>query len=167
MIERSAQGIYIITTVDRHPAKVGISCDLKSRLSQLQGGNWERLYAVEFAFVVSNKWRDRPKNAFAGLDGAALQLETAVHRKMRELEVSLIGEWADCTADDAWGVVRKVADEIGVEIVGVEILQRLQIQVALPQALLHVFEMMLASEQSAREVLNDGRIACGYLTETA
>lgn len=65
-----AQGIYIITTEDGFPCKVGLTNDLNSRVKQLQVGNWVKLRAVWFSFALGPSWKGRTLNLWAAFNTA-------------------------------------------------------------------------------------------------
>jgi hypothetical protein len=107
------QGLYIMTTAEGWPCKIGVTTNLVERLLQVQVGNWHKIKPTDFWFVsLRAARRQSSQSAFA--------LERAVHEKLSDIVERMSGEWFDVDAPDARRVVEKVASEAGFRIVRAE-----------------------------------------------
>jgi len=106
---RSAQGIYIVTTQDDWPCKIGISGNLVERMASLQSGNWHSLRPIYFAFPHKSGLGGSKMQGYNAIRRAATSLEALLHSKLSELVDRLNGEWFDISADDALAAVQKIA----------------------------------------------------------
>ena len=147
--------IYVVTTSDGFPCKVGITNDLSLRLTQLQCGNWNKLKAVWYSFVVKGG-SNRKTNVWAAFDTAPQKLETAVHRKMRALDLHLSGEWFAVGADDCVSVIRKVAAEGSFCLTGIEMLSSLKHHKTMQAGQIDFLNSFIAAELSARAAIDGG-----------
>ena len=110
------QGIYVITTEDGWPSKVGITYNLLERTNQLQVGNWHKIRAAHFAFAFGA--RDGVASGdFSAARHSVANLERAAHIQLEDLVGRLNGEWFDIDAADAWAVVNKVSGDMGYRLV--------------------------------------------------
>ena len=108
------QGIYIITTNDDWPCKIGITDNLVERIQKMQTGNWHQLRAHRFWFPYTDIDLGKDKFKTPSLNTARMAtvaLEKQVHQTMAELDVHMRGEWFDIDADDADAVLAKIAKE--------------------------------------------------------
>lgn len=152
--EDLGRGIYIITTEDGFPCKVGVTNDLDQRVQQLQIGNWHKLRASWFSFVVGHDWRIRKLNFWAAFSNAAVDLEVITHRKLKELDLHLSGEWFGIGEDDCIKVINKVAEESGLRLVGIEVLTGLEHYVALPARQVRYLQAIVDAEASAQAAIS-------------
>ena len=150
-MDTGAQGIYVVTTDDGWPSKVGISGDLYLRMTQLQNGNWHRLRPTFFSFTTPIKYGR--KNFYSMFDGSARTLESLVHRTMKELDIHLSGEWYDCTSDAAEAVIKKVSAIEGFCLHGVEPLKSIALYDRLPVAQVDFARYILFAQESAINAL--------------
>lgn len=112
MNQISPAGVYVITSEDDWPCKVGVTLEPKTRLSAVQIGNWHRLKLHSFRFAFASESAIR-RERFDAVSSGAYELELAVKRKLSELDLSLRGEWFDVTAKEVDQVIAKVADSAG------------------------------------------------------
>lgn len=105
------RGVYVITTEDRYPCKIGITNDLPLRLSMLQCGNWEKLVPVYFAFAFKPGLGGARERGFNAVRRSAEAFERVAHETLTDIEVTrLVGEWFDIDAADAIAALQKIAD---------------------------------------------------------
>ena len=104
--------VYVIGSDERGPVKIGITARLPERMRSLQVASAYHLkvFGVRFASSrpESGKWE-----VHAMFRRGAQRLENAVHRKLRELGLSMHGEWFDLGAADALAVIEKVGKTVG------------------------------------------------------
>ena len=108
------QGVYIIAPDAAGPCKVGISCDIATRIKSIQVGCWVQLFVYSLSYV----FRPIPgvagaAKSFVELSDCAAMVEAGAGRVFGECDVMLHGEWADVSVDDARAVIEKVADSLG------------------------------------------------------
>lgn len=112
--ERSPfKGVYVIGLDAEGPVKVGVSTSPIRRMASQQSGNWVRLHLMSFSYFF------RPAPGLLGaakmmqnLGVCALEVERYVQAVFNECDVSLCGEWAAVTAEDAQAVIRKAAKDL-------------------------------------------------------
>lgn len=150
--------IYVVTTSDGFPCKVGITNDLSLRLTQLQCGNWNKLKAAWYSFVVDGG-SNRRANVWAAFDTVPQKLEIAVHRKMKALDLHLSGEWFAVGVDDCVSVIRKVAIEESLRLTGIEMLSSLKYHEKMKAGQLDFLNSFIAAEHSARDALDAGNLS--------
>lgn len=150
----SGRGIYIVTTLDKWPCKIGFSTDLLGRLSSMQSGNWHELIAWDFAFVVP---LGQAKNAHLATFSATSRFEAAVHRKLKELDLHLNNEWFDIDADAAMLVVQKVAKISGYDLIGLDKIVGVDNGLAFCKDDVAAFKGMVGAWDAANEAIRRGR----------
>lgn len=150
------RGLYILSTGEDGPCKVGITNDLAMRLSVLQVGNWMKINPVMFTFVVGRNITGK-LNMWSAFSNGAATLELLVHRKLKELDLHLSGEWFDISEADCIAAVKKVATLEGFRLAGPEILQGISNYTSLPARQLDYIQAMINAEQSAQKAF-EGRL---------
>jgi len=121
--------VYICAPEDGFPVKIGVSNDLVRRLAGLQPGVWHDLQMREAFFALKPQSREDEwlsassynaygKDAHATIAGARA-LEAACHRKLRDLDCHMRGEWFAITVEEAVKAVLKVAKLHGMAAVPV------------------------------------------------
>lgn len=98
-------GLYIVSTPEKWPCKIGITKDLKSRVSDMQVGAWGEVLAYEFYLVHIGSSKD----GFYHATNSAVMLERDCHAKLKELDLHIRGEWFNIDVESARLVVQKVA----------------------------------------------------------
>lgn len=91
----STNKLYLITTKDFCPVKVGVSYAPLERLKNLQTSNWEKLFLYRIFQCPGN---------------SAYLIEGILHRHLREL--LLCGEWFDMKAQIAELIIRQKIAEL-------------------------------------------------------
>lgn len=153
LIGDTAQGLYVITTEEGFPCKIGITNDLSYRVGQLQIGNWHRLRAVWFTFVLGPHWGNRKPNLWAAFNNAAAAFEVKVHQQLKELDLHISGEWFGIGQEDCVEVIKKVAKNTGHRLSGLEVLEGLSGYTTLPSRQVAYLQAMIAAEQSAQDAI--------------
>lgn len=148
------QGIYIVTTEDGFPCKVGVTNKLRERVGQIQTGNWNKLKASWFSFVLNEDWRAGRLSIWAAFNTAAPRLERAVHRTLRELDLGLEGEWFAISDEDCRKVIAKVAEETGLRLAGIEILEGIEMYRRASNRQIEVFKAIVEAEVQARAAVD-------------
>ena len=143
--------IYVVTTEDGFPCKVGITADLTLRITSLQCGNWNRLRPVWYSFVVVKGAKDT--NLWSAFTTAPNVLESAVHRNLKELDLHLSGEWFAVTSDDCVKVIEKVANDNGLRLAGIEMLSGIAMYDRLPNRQVAFLSSFVEAEKSARQAM--------------
>lgn len=151
--EIEGRGIYVITTDDGFPCKVGVSNDLKMRLGTLQTGNWNRLRASWFTFVVNQRWAGSSLNVWAAASNAADAFELQIHEKMRELDLHLSGEWFAVDEEDCVEVIKRVAADKHMTLTGAEFLSSIVHHREMPKEDLQAVKAFIRAETSARAAI--------------
>ena len=106
------QGVYVITTQDDWPCKIGVTANLYERIAGLQIGNWHKLRAVDFWFVFGGGYQaDNPARQ------SAVNFERHLHEVLGSLVERLSGEWFDLSADDARRAILKIAEQENLRLV--------------------------------------------------
>lgn len=158
------QGLYVITTEDQWPSKIGITDNMAQRLDHLQVGSWLHLSVVAFWFPYTSIKMDELNldkrlrvNRMNTARLASQVMERAVHRKLKEFDLHVRGEWFDITAKEAIEVVLKVAKTDGFRLVHPK-----DILAAKPEALTRTAEVLALQEMlrvanSALEALTRAR----------
>lgn len=141
----ATQGIYIITTEDDFPCKVGITDFLSHRIAGMQTGNWNKLFARQmyFPYKVAGRKFDILPSRLNTVRISAKEFERIAHKKLTDLDTHINGEWFGIHANDADAVLRKLADMEGYRLIQ-------------PQAVMAMDTSILcrkAEVQSARELL--------------
>lgn len=158
------QGIYVVTTSDRWPSKVGISDDMSQRLASLQTASWLDLDVEKFWFPYTGikvgdlnlDHRLKPERMNTARLAAQV-LERAVHAKLKEFDLHMRGEWFDITADEAVEVVEKVAETNGFRLVSPRDIALANMHGLTRPSDLKAMREMLKVANSALEVLTRGR----------
>lgn len=86
----SARKIYLITTEDNWPVKIGVSHTPEKRLKALQCASWKELKIFKLFDCC-------------GPTAAAFTLEAKIHRELKYKQLS--GEWFDIKAEDALNLI--------------------------------------------------------------
>lgn len=144
--------IYVVTTDEGFPCKVGTTGDLTSRLSQLSCGNWVPLKAAWYSFVVS-AGSEAKLNMWSAFQTMPTKLEIAVHRKMKELDLHLNGEWFAVDVEDCVSVIRKVAEEQALRLTGIEMLQSITLHRTMKAVQVEFLQSFIDAEKSARAAI--------------
>lgn len=147
--------IYVVTTDEGFPCKVGTTGDLSTRLSQLSCGNWVPLKAAWYSFVVS-AGSDAKLNMWSAFRTMPSKLEFAVHRKMKELDLHLSGEWFAVDVEDCVSVIRKVAEEQALRLSGIEMLQSIALHRTMNAVQVEFLQSFIDAEKSARVAMQMG-----------
>jgi hypothetical protein len=148
-VDEYGRVIYVVTTEEGFPCKVGITNDLSLRVAQLQCGNWNKIQAAWYSFVVVGN-ASRTLNAWSAFTTTPQELEAAVHRKMKDLDLHLSGEWFAIGVDDCVSVIRKVAREETLRLCGIEMMSSISLYKALPARQIDFLQSFIAAEESAR-----------------
>lgn len=114
-------GIYVVSTEDKWPCKIGITSDLRKRLTGLQVGCWHKLipYSFNLAGKVSGNMPKVLRDDYNGLAKAAAGLESECHKALKGLDLHLRGEWFDVDVEAAHMVLQKVAANNGYTVADV------------------------------------------------
>ena len=113
------QCLYIMTTDEGFPCKVGITEKPSLRLRNIQGGNWNKIHASAFFFP----YKIGPNNVdvrtprLNTVRKSAAKMEWLVHNKMKEMDLHIRGEWFGICSADAISVCQKVADINGYRLI--------------------------------------------------
>lgn len=153
--EDLGRGLYILSTGEDGPCKVGITNDLALRISVLQVGNWMKIQPVMFTFVIAGNVGKL--NMWSAFSNGSVSLEGLVHKKLKELDLHLSGEWFDIGEKDCIAVVKKVASNEGFRLAGPEVLQSISNYTSLPARQIDYIQAMINAEQSAQRAF-EGRM---------
>jgi hypothetical protein len=94
--------VYVITTQDQWPTKIGISNAPLKRIAALQTSHWKRLV------IWGGYWATTSKEA--------RRVEWMSHGELMGQDRRLLGEWFDIKPEDALATVKLVADRKGIAL---------------------------------------------------
>lgn len=94
--------VYVVTTQDQWPCKIGFSSAPLKRIVALQTSHWKRL------IVWGGFW--------ASDEAGARKVEGAVHSALEAQGKALLGEWFDIKPEPALETVERLASEVGVAV---------------------------------------------------
>ena len=155
--EYAVTGIYVVTTLDGWPSKVGFSEDVGSRLREMQSGNWHELVAYDFWIPFKFSEDFRKAENFNAVTISARALERHVHDQMRELGLSIRGEWFDVDADTASEIVRKVAKNEGFNLATLDILTKYNFNMGVDRQESMVMAQLLTTAKKGYQDCKIGR----------
>lgn len=109
--------VYAMGYDEDGPIKIGMTSQILERVRYLQvaAPYPVRVYGVRFASMLSGRAGGSIKACFAN---GARALEARTHRKLRECDVHLQGEWFDICAADALAAIDKVGSTDGPRCIG-------------------------------------------------
>lgn len=108
-----ANVIYVMGADQDGPVKIGMSSDMAKRVLTLQTGNPLPLMIHGFRLVMpKNLPPGRQADTVRHLVECASRVEKHVHYELQKMELRLMGEWFDLTADEALAVLDKAAPTV-------------------------------------------------------
>jgi hypothetical protein len=83
-------------------------------------GNWHKLQVFDIRMALPREMSVMRFNLRDQANRAGHVLERAVHDKLREFDLGLMGEWFDISVKDALAVIQKVSETSTVRCVSIE-----------------------------------------------
>lgn len=91
--------VYVITTTDQYPTKIGISDNIKRRFSGIQSSNWMSLLLVRHWWLVGKPLSER--------------VEREAGARLKAAGKHIRGEWFGITSAEACSLVAGLIGEFG------------------------------------------------------
>ncbi len=142
--------LYVIAPDENGPCKIGYTTNIGLRHTALQVGCWLPLgvFAVRVCFKrQGGHWKTLRSSMRAG----ARFVESEVHKKLKELDFHLRGEWFDVTPSEALEVVDKVAKENSAAAVSLDQVASVELGAASKQIEVDTLESLVKSLYAAND----------------
>lgn len=111
--------IYVVAPDEDGPTKIGLTRNIEVRLQTLQIGNWEKLHVFGGRLAFRRDFSLAYSLEHSSREGAE-RMEHLAHKKLRECDLNLSGEWFDVTVPEALQVLEKIAKNESIGLVSME-----------------------------------------------